>query len=92
MVAPVEYRSCPPEYAVDGARQQRAERFHPAGECFFAVRLDDQVGVISWEGVVQEPKLPPLAARTEAFLKLPDQPAGTEAREPAARSEGDMRR
>ena len=66
------------EHPIDRPRQARPDRGHPAGERLAAFRLDEQVGVIGLERVVNDAEVPAVKRCSEGPLELTDKPDGPE--------------
>jgi len=77
---------------IDGTREPRADRLHPASERITVGRLDDQVRVIPLQRVVYEPKPRPSATRRERSFDLVDDRDGAQRRNVRTETERDVRR
>lgn len=66
-----EHASRAPGDAIHGPSHPRPDRLHASREGALVICFDDQVGVISLQGVVHQPKPRPIAGDREALLDLP---------------------
>ena len=72
VVAAVEHRPAAATHPIDGAREPGANAHHAAGERLLAVRLDDQVRVVSLERVVRDTEASALARLGQGAPPLVD--------------------
>jgi hypothetical protein len=77
VVAAVEHGTAAAAHPVHGAREPGADAHHAAGECFLAVRFDDQVRMVSLEGVVRDTEASALTRLGQGAPPLVDQRTAT---------------
>jgi hypothetical protein len=76
--------------AIYRARNARADGFHAAAEHVAIARLDDEMRVISLQGIVHETKAGTRACDSEAPLELVYDCCGAERRHVGAHPQGDV--
>src|SRR5262245_13454996 len=74
VVAAVEHGPAPTARAIHRSRQPRCDALHPARERVFAMRLDDQMRVVSLERVVRDAEAALLARLRERAAPLAHEP------------------
>ena len=90
VVAVREDTPAPPERPVHGECEARGEGFHAAGERLASGGLDDEVGVVVLEGVVDEPEASALAAAAEGVLQGAHDAGEAQGGEPGAHLQRDV--
>jgi len=79
------------EDAIDGARQARADRDHPARQRGAVYGLDDEVDVVRLQGILRDPEVATLARLRDAALECADEPRGAERRDVGTDAQRDVR-
>jgi len=87
VIAVCEHAPGSPERAMNGPREPRADRLHPACEVSGGLRLDDQVDVIVLHGVVRDAKAPAVAGLTQRPLEASHESSAAKRRNPAANAQ-----